>query len=78
MLNYPKPREGTETKHATPADCDLLDLELNYPKPREGTETEPELALVVARPHDLLNYPKPREGTETVTGTPARSILSPC
>ena len=39
MLNYPKPREGTETEPelalvvARPHDL------LNYPKPREGTET---------------------------------------
>ena len=38
MLNYPKPREGTETRHLASASFLSLFL-LNYPKPREGTET---------------------------------------
>ena len=38
MLNYPKPREGTET-HGFRALVDGHLPQLNYPKPREGTET---------------------------------------
>ena len=39
-LNYPKPREGTETG-AQPGRAHRRRAQLNYPKPREGTETRP-------------------------------------
>ena len=64
MLNYPKPREGTETCQLQSQVRAQAQGKLNYPKPREGTET-------VFRPSRVpkslmvLNYPKPREGTET-------------
>ena len=38
LLNYPKPREGTETMRPR-ASPRVPHTSLNYPKPREGTET---------------------------------------
>ena len=62
MLDYPKPREGTETHY--PGVILRFNGVLDYPKPREGTETR-SLAMLSILPPLKLDYPKPREGTET-------------
>ena len=63
LLNYPKPREGTETRLSGFVALLVNCSRLNYPKPREGTETSRPRGA--SRGVAELNYPKPREGTET-------------
>ena len=62
-MNYPKPREGTETYCIIyNYQCSNVLVELpQAPRGDGNDEVLDAFALVVI----VLNYPKPREGTET-------------
>ena len=72
-MNYPKPREGTETRPI--ASYTIISVLVELPQaPRGDGNREMPLSMFSPFLHKL-NYPKPREGTETCNAHPCLVVI---